>query len=51
MSFKGRKWMELFFKIEFEKAYDKVKWPFPQQALCMKGFAQEWCNWIMQFVQ
>ena len=38
-------------KIDFEKAYDKVKWPFLQQALRMKGFAQEWCNWIMQFVQ
>ena len=38
-------------KIDFEKAYDKVKWPFLQQVLRMKGFAQEWCNWIMQFVQ
>ena len=27
-----------------------MKWPFLQQALRMKGFAQEWCNWIMQFV-
>ena len=26
------------FKVDFEKAYDKVKWPFLQQALCMKGF-------------
>ena len=25
------------FKINFEKAYDKVKWPFLQQALRMKG--------------
>ena len=41
----------VIFKIDFEKAYDKVKWPFLQQALRMKGFAQEWCNWIMQFVQ
>ena len=29
------------FKINFEKACDKVKWPFLQQALRMKGFAQE----------
>ena len=41
----------VIFKIDFEKAYDKVKWPFLQQALRMKGFAQEWCNWIMQFVK
>jgi hypothetical protein len=28
----------VLFKIDFEKAYDKVKWSFPQQALRMKGF-------------
>ena len=37
--------------LRYMVAYDKVKWPFLQQALHMKGFAQEWCNWIMQFVQ
>ena len=25
-------------KIDFEKAYDKVKWPFLQQVLHMKDF-------------
>ncbi|WVZ94166.1 hypothetical protein U9M48_040092, partial [Paspalum notatum var. saurae] len=38
------------FKIDFEKAYDKVKWPFLQQTLRMKGFSPLWCNWIQQFV-
>ena len=33
-------------KIDFEKAYDKVKWSFVQQTLRMKGFSLEWCNWI-----
>jgi hypothetical protein len=33
-------------KIDFEKAYDKVKWPFLQQALQMKGFSSQWCDWI-----
>ena len=34
------------FKIDFEKAYDKVKWSFLQQTLRMKGFSEEWCALI-----
>ena len=30
-------------KIDFEKAYDKVKWPFLLQTLRMKAFSQKWC--------
>ena len=30
------------FKVDFEKVYDKVKWPFLQQALRMKGFDLAW---------
>ena len=37
-------------KIDFEKAYDKVKWPFLQQVLLMKGFDTKWCHWIQHFV-
>jgi hypothetical protein len=29
-------------KIDFEKAYDKVKWSFLQQTLRMEGFSPEW---------
>jgi mannosylglycoprotein endo-beta-mannosidase len=29
----------VIFKIDFEKAYDKVKWSFLQQTLHMKGFS------------
>lgn len=32
----------VIFKIDFEKAYDKVKWSFLQQTLRMKGFSEEW---------
>uniref|UniRef100_A0A8R7RBS2 Reverse transcriptase domain-containing protein n=1 Tax=Triticum urartu TaxID=4572 RepID=A0A8R7RBS2_TRIUA len=38
------------FKIDFEKAYDKVKWSFLQQALRMKGFSDKWRQWIHNFV-
>ena len=40
----------VIFKIDFEKAYDKVNWPFLQQTLRMKGFSDEWCALIHNFV-
>jgi hypothetical protein len=39
------------FKVDFEKAYDKVKWPFLQQALCMKGFDAAWRKQVESFIQ
>jgi hypothetical protein len=41
----------VIFKIDFEKAYDKVKWPFLQQVMRMKGFHPKWCQLIEQFVR
>ena len=42
----------VIFKIYFEKAYDKVKWPFYLfQVLKMKGFSPEWRALIRNFVQ
>jgi hypothetical protein len=40
----------VIFKIDFEKAYDKVKWSFLQQTLRMKGFSPKWCRWIHNMV-
>jgi hypothetical protein len=37
-------------KIDFKKAYDKVKWDFLQQALRMKGFDPKWCKRIQEFI-
>jgi hypothetical protein len=37
-------------KLDFEKAYDKVKWSFLQQTLRMKGFSAEWRALIYSFV-
>jgi hypothetical protein len=39
------------FKIDFEKAYDKVKWPFLHQVLRMKCFLVKWCDWVTKFIQ
>ena len=41
----------MVFKVDFEKAYDKVKWPFLQQALRMKGFDEAWRKQVESFVQ
>jgi hypothetical protein len=41
----------VLFKIDFEKTYDKVKWPFLQQVLRMKGFDKIWCDHIRSFVE
>jgi hypothetical protein len=38
-------------KLDFGKAYDKVKWSFLQQTLCIKGFDPKWCEWIKDFVE
>jgi hypothetical protein len=37
-------------KLDFEKAYDKVKWSFLQQMLRTKGFSPEWCALTNDFV-
>ena len=41
----------VIFKIDFEKAYDKIKWSFLQQTLRMKGFSQKWCQWVQRFTE
>ena len=41
----------VIFKIDFEKAYDKVNWSFLQQTLRMKGFSHQWCEWVQKFTQ
>jgi hypothetical protein len=45
-----KKLNRVFLKLDFEKAYDKVKWYFLQQTLRMKGFSNEWRSLIHNFV-
>lgn len=40
----------IILKIDFEKAYDKVKWPFLLQTLRMKGFSPKWISWIESII-
>ena len=37
-------------QFDFEKPYDKVKWPFLHQVFRMKGFSETWCTWVYNFV-
>jgi hypothetical protein len=46
-----RKESRVILKIDFEKAYDKVKWPFVKHVLEMKGFSSQWCSWIDTIIQ
>ena len=40
----------VIFKIDFEKAYDKVRWNFLIQTLRLKGFSNKWIDWIKSFI-
>jgi hypothetical protein len=46
-----KKMDEVLFKIDFEKAYDKVKLSFLQQPLRIKGLIRKWCDLVRNFVE
>jgi len=43
---KRRKKMCIFFKVDFEKAYDYVRWKFIYYMLQRVGFCRKWIRWI-----
>ena len=43
-----KKQSALLFKVDFEKAYDKIKWPFVHKMLKLKKFPDKWCDMVMQ---
>nr|GEX27833.1 RNA-directed DNA polymerase, eukaryota [Tanacetum cinerariifolium] len=43
---KLRKKQTLIFKVDFEKAYDSVRWDYLDEILRKFGFGDKWCKWI-----
>nr|GEX72817.1 RNA-directed DNA polymerase, eukaryota, reverse transcriptase zinc-binding domain protein [Tanacetum cinerariifolium] len=43
---KTKKKQALIFKVNFEKAYDSVRWDFLNEVLRKFGFGDKWCKWI-----
>jgi hypothetical protein len=41
----------VLFKIDFEKAYDKVNWAFLYQMMQLKGFGDTFYDWVMKVVK
>jgi hypothetical protein len=41
----------VLFKIDFEKAYDKVSWSFVEEVMRGKGFPQSWIDQVMCNIQ
>ena len=41
----------MLFKVDFGKAYDKIKWPFVCKMLQLKGFPDVWVDWIMSVMR
>nr|GEU47367.1 RNA-directed DNA polymerase, eukaryota, reverse transcriptase zinc-binding domain protein [Tanacetum cinerariifolium] len=41
----------MVFKVDFEKAYDSVRWDFVEDILRKFGFDDKWCTWIRSCLQ
>nr|GEW51184.1 RNA-directed DNA polymerase, eukaryota, reverse transcriptase zinc-binding domain protein [Tanacetum cinerariifolium] len=48
---KKKKKQTMVFKVDFEKAYDSVRWDFLDTILKKFGFGERWCNWIQNCLQ
>jgi hypothetical protein len=46
-----RKGAGVIFKIDFEKAYDSIRWEFVEEVLAKKGFDNKLRGWIMSTVR
>ncbi|GJR80368.1 RNA-directed DNA polymerase, eukaryota [Tanacetum coccineum] len=48
---KARKKQSMIFKVDFEKAYDSVRWDFLDDILQNFGFGSRWRNWIQSYLK
>ncbi|GJQ92932.1 RNA-directed DNA polymerase, eukaryota [Tanacetum coccineum] len=48
---KSKKKQSMVFKVDFEKAYDSVRWDFLDVVIKKFGFGERWCNWIQKCLQ
>ena len=48
---KSKKLDAVFFKVDFEKAYDKINWDFVFDILRMKGFPEKFIGWVRKSVE
>nr|GEY08521.1 RNA-directed DNA polymerase, eukaryota, reverse transcriptase zinc-binding domain protein [Tanacetum cinerariifolium] len=47
---KNKKKQSMIFKVDFEKAYDSVRWDFIDDILRRFGFGEKWCKWIQSYL-
>ncbi|GJR65771.1 RNA-directed DNA polymerase, eukaryota [Tanacetum coccineum] len=45
---KSKKKHSFIFKVDFEKAYDSVRWDYLDDVLKKFGFGERWCGWIQE---
>ncbi|GJS50270.1 RNA-directed DNA polymerase, eukaryota, reverse transcriptase zinc-binding domain protein, partial [Tanacetum coccineum] len=48
---KKKRKQSMIFKVDFEKAYDSVRWDFIDTILKKFRFGDKWCNWIGSCLQ
>jgi hypothetical protein len=41
----------LVLKIDFKKAYERVRWDFLEKVIKEKGFPTKWINWVMSTIR
>jgi hypothetical protein len=41
----------LILKLDFEKAYNRVRWSFLEQVMRGRGFPEAWISWAMKTVE